>query len=152
MLILRLHFWPRADGTWFVSRSCALISHSIKIKTQGCSAMSPVTQHVPTLVITITLFSEIAGVWEAFFHSFLWGHYDLCLYFSSVCIWRMHMYCVSQSAWHHCYSVKQLENLDKELSSAGFGFHIFYLTDNSYMEILLACSMIDPAPAYVLPF
>ena len=46
MLILRLNFWRRADGTRFLSRFSGLISHSKKIKTTWVhSAMSPLSQH-----------------------------------------------------------------------------------------------------------
>ena len=38
--------------------------------------MSPLTQHRNILSITITLFSKIAGVWEAFSHSFLMGTFS----------------------------------------------------------------------------
>ena len=48
--------------------------------------MSPVKQFINMLAITITFLLKITGVWEAFSHSFLWGHFQLCLYYcSSTC-------------------------------------------------------------------
>ena len=74
MLILSQNFWRIADGTCFVYRYCALIMHSPEIKmTSVRSAMSPVTQHVSLLPITIKVFSRIIRVWETFSYSFLMG-------------------------------------------------------------------------------
>ena len=52
-------------------------------------SMSPVTQYINILAITITFFSKMAGVWEVFSHSFLWGPCQLWLcYCSSICAAR----------------------------------------------------------------
>ena len=92
MFILSRNLWRRADGTWFVSRISALISHFPEIKmTWQSSAISPLSHHIDILAITITFFSKIAGVWEAFSHSFLWGHFvsatsPACVSVECVCI------------------------------------------------------------------
>ena len=88
MLILSRNFCWRADGTWFVCRVCALISHLPEIKIiSPRSAMCLLTHHIDIFAPKVMFFSKIAGVWEEFSHSFLWGppHLSLC-YFSSVCI------------------------------------------------------------------
>ena len=78
MLILSLNFWRRAGSTCFVSRSGAIIFHSTEIKkTSHSSAMSPVTHFRNILLISITFLSRIAGICEAFPHSFLWRHFQL---------------------------------------------------------------------------
>ena len=92
MLILSRNFWWRADGTCSLSRVCALISHFPEIKTRWPrSAISPLTHHIDVLTLTINVFSKIAGVWEAFSHSFLWGHFvsatsPACVSVECVCI------------------------------------------------------------------
>ena len=63
--------------------------HRHKKKTSQSSAMSPVTQYINVLAITIPFFSKKAGVWKAFSHSFLWRHFQLWFcYCSSICAAR----------------------------------------------------------------
>ena len=53
------NFWRGEDGTCFVSRSSAHIFHSTEIKkTSLSSAMSPVTQYINILTVTIHFFQK----------------------------------------------------------------------------------------------
>ena len=62
MLILSRNFCWRADGTWFVSCVCALISHFPEIKTTSpCSAMSLLTHHIDILQLRFFLKSQGFG-------------------------------------------------------------------------------------------
>ena len=76
--------------------------------------MSPVTQHVHILAITITIFSKVVGVWEAFSHSFLMGT------FSSLFLLLLQ---------HVCSHFKLFLPLTSHLSAF---FHLFNLFLPSY--------------------
>ena len=106
MLILGLNFW-RADGTCFIFSSGVLIFHSTEITTTSqSSAMSPLTQYIHILPITILFFSKMAGVWEVFSHSFLWAHFQLWLcYCSSMCAARetVHLFKLFQPSYFSAY-------------------------------------------------
>ena len=56
-------------------------------QTSQHSAMFPVTPNTNNLDSNHYIFSKIAGVWEAFSHSFLW-RYFLLFYCSSMCAGR----------------------------------------------------------------
>ena len=106
MLILSLSFWRRAESTcWCPHLS---LSRSKKYTSQS-SAMSPVSQYIHILATT-TVFSKMSGVWKAFSHLFLLGHFELWLFYcSSICAARetVHLfkgptlYCFS-SISHSC--------------------------------------------------
>ena len=127
MLILSLHFWRRADSTCFVSHSAALIFHSTEIKkTSQSSALSPITQYINILAITIIFFSpRIAEVWQVFPHSFLWGHFQLWpCYCSSICAARgtVHIFKLLQLSYFSAFQPFQL-------------FQIFIFLPSSYIQL-----------------